>query len=169
MDNAVGHARLFLIVCYHHDCAAVFLVELMQEFHHFRTHSGVKIAGRLVGEDNFRISHDCAGYRHTLALPSGELGGEMAFSVRDAEAFEHIVDLLLPCLGSCVLAIEQGESHIVGDVQRGNQMKALEHESYVGVAEMGKSGVTERFGIGADYLHLPLGCLVKKSDDVEEG
>jgi len=67
-DGTVGLLGLCLVVCYHDDGASVFLVQLVQEFHHFGTHLGVEVTGRFVGKDDVRIAHDGTGDGYTLAL-----------------------------------------------------------------------------------------------------
>ena len=49
----------------------------------------VEIACRLVGEENLRVGTQGASQRHALLLPSGELGREMIYPVRQPDLVEH--------------------------------------------------------------------------------
>ena len=75
---------MLFIVGYHYDGAPVFLVQSMQQLHHFRSHFGVQVTGRLIGEDYLRIADNGACDGNTLALTAGELCRHVAHTVAQA-------------------------------------------------------------------------------------
>ena len=81
--------RLFFIVCYHHDGASVFLIQLVQQFHHLSTHLRVQVTGRLIGEDYLRITNNGTGNSHTLALTTRELCRYVTHTVAQTHLRQH--------------------------------------------------------------------------------
>ena len=114
--RAGGLTGLRLVVRYHDDGASVFLVQLVEEFHHFGPHLRVEVTGRFVGQDDVGIAHDGTGDGYTLALTAGELCRHVLHAVAEAHSFEHCLRQG-SAFGRGHLAIEQGKLHIVDDVE----------------------------------------------------
>ena len=70
-DGAGGLTCLRFVVSYHYDGASVFLIQFVEEVHHFGTHLLVEVTGRFVSQDDFRIAYDGTGDGYTLALTAG--------------------------------------------------------------------------------------------------
>ena len=70
-DDAMRIIRNVAFVSNQNDCVA-FGVKLVEEFHDLDAGLGIEITGRLVGKNDRRMIHQCAGDRDTLALASGK-------------------------------------------------------------------------------------------------
>src|SRR5215469_18251862 len=66
------------------------IVQPLEQLHNFLSLAGVQISGRLIGEDEFGISHYRARYSHKLLLSTGELIRIEIFFAHDLEAIENI-------------------------------------------------------------------------------
>src|SRR5260370_40818567 len=73
------------------DCRAGF-VEALKALHELVALSGVKVAGRLVGEDELGILDDRARDAHKLLLAAGKLVGEEILLADYVEAVEDIAN-----------------------------------------------------------------------------
>ena len=49
MDNLIGLVGYTAFVGYHHDGHSLFLVQFLQQVHHFHARFGVEGSGRLIG------------------------------------------------------------------------------------------------------------------------
>ena len=104
-------------------------------------YSPIEIAGRLVGEDYRRTSDDGTCDRHALALSAAELRRQVPAAVSHAETFEHLVDTLTALGCTDALAVGERKFDIGRNIERRNEVEALEHEADVGVAEVRHCGV----------------------------
>ena len=127
---------LGLVVGHHQDGLAALLVDLVQELHDLGTHLGIQVTGGLVRQDDGGVADQGAGDSHPLALTSGELRGEMPDTVVQSYGINHLQSPFL-ALGRTHFAVQQGHLHVVQDIERGNQVEALEDKSEFGVAEAG--------------------------------
>ena len=98
-DGTAGLSGLFFIVGHHYDGASVFFIQLMQQLHDFRTHLGVQITGRLIGEYYLRIADDGARNGNTLALTAGKLCRHVAHTVAQTHLLQYFLCQTATLLG----------------------------------------------------------------------
>ena len=82
-DDAVRQLSDFLVVGDHHDGLAEFLARHPQKRQHVLTGAAVKVAGRLVGQQNRGLGCERACNCDALLLAAGQLAGQvlqLAFS-----------------------------------------------------------------------------------------
>jgi len=92
----------------------------------------------------------------------------MLYPVAQSHGLDHLEGTLL-ALGRTHPAVQQGHLHVVQDIERGDQVEALEDKSELGVAEAGGlAGIETRDGL-AVQLHGTGRGLVEQSGDVEQG
>ena len=70
IEDSVSVDSIVLRVC-HHDDSRSFGIQLTEQFHYFETVLGVEVAGRLVGQNQFRFAYHGAGDGYSLLLASG--------------------------------------------------------------------------------------------------
>ena len=75
MDNLIGLVGYTAFVGYHHDGHSLFLVQFLQQVHHFHARFGVEGSGRLIGKDDFGFGDEGTGDGYTLLLSSRHLVG----------------------------------------------------------------------------------------------
>src|SRR5262249_3887118 len=76
------------VVCDHDDGLAALPIETLEFSQDLRARFGVKVAGRLIGQDDLRLIDESAGDGHALLLSAGQLAGQMPGPVRQADQFE---------------------------------------------------------------------------------
>ena len=167
VDDALGVAGVLDGVGYHEDGGA-FAVELGEEFHYLFAVLGVEVTGGLVGEDELGVGDDGAGDGYPLLLTSGELLGEVGGAVGDVHALEDVVDHLLALRG-LDLHVDEGQLHVLEDVQFVYEVEALEYEADVAFAVLGALFLFQRAYFLAEELVLARGGVVEEAEDVEEG
>src|SRR6185437_10899191 len=72
------------IVSNHHDRLSEFLIQTREHGQHFVSRRRVKIAGRLVGEDQVGVGYDGSRNSHALLLAAGELPGKVMETIAQA-------------------------------------------------------------------------------------
>ena len=159
---------LLFVVSNHYDGASVFLVQFVEEFHHFGTHLRVEVTRRFVGKDDFRIAHDGTGDGHTLALTTGELCWHVLHTVAEAYTFQYLLGKGGAFRGRH-LAVEQRKLHIVDDVERIYQVEALEYKAERLVTERGQLLVVHAFGVCAVDFDGSRSRRVEQAHNVEQG
>ena len=168
VDRAVGFGGLGFVVCHHYDCAAVFLVEVVEYAHDFGAHFGVEVAAGFVGEDYGGVAYDGACDCHTLRLTAGKLRREVVHAVREADFLEG-----LAAKGFFVAfeatTVQQGHNHVVEHAEGGNEVEALEDESEGLIAEACEFFVAHAFGATAIEFDGTRCGIVEKADNVEKG
>lgn len=152
---------------YHEDGGA-FAVEFGEEFHYFFAVLGVEVTGGLVGEDELGVGDDGAGDGYPLLLTSGELLGEVGGAMGYVHALEDVVDhlLALRCLD---LHVDEGQLHVLEDVQFVYEVEALEYEADVALAVLGALFFFQRAYFLAEEFVLARGGVVEEAEDVQEG
>ena len=70
------------------------LVEPLENVHDLETGAAIEVAGRLIGEDDFRIVDERTGDRHPLLLAAGKLARMMVFAVGKANGSEDFSGFL---------------------------------------------------------------------------
>ena len=133
-DYTVGELRLVLVVGHHHYCAVIILVQVVEEVHHLGAHLGVKVTGRLVGEYYLRISHNRAGYRHTLTLSARKLRRHVTHTVAESYTLKHLLGTT-GAFARLHCAVQGRQLLILDYIERVDKMKTLEHESEFLISE----------------------------------
>src|SRR5438874_2853940 len=129
LNDAVAVAGIFLRMGHLNDGRALG-VQLLKKLHDLFTLARVQVAGRFVGENQFRAGDDRARHANELLLATGELTRIQIFFPDDLKAVERI------CYHGRALApadfpIRQRDFEILVDRQIIEQMILLEHESDV--------------------------------------
>ena len=88
--DAVGVRSGEWIVGDHDDRLPQFRDRVPEKFEQVSARAGVKVAGRLVGEDDLRLACKCACGGDTLLLPTRELVGAVLETVTEAGNTHHL-------------------------------------------------------------------------------
>jgi hypothetical protein len=89
-DVALRESRNVRLVRHHHDRDPA-LVELLENVHDLETCAAVEVAGRLIGEDDFRIVDESTRDRDSLLLAAGKLARMMIFAAGKADGSEDFL------------------------------------------------------------------------------
>ena len=127
MDDAIGVLRVTRVVRHHADGGAA-AMQFAQQFHHRFAVGRVEVSGRLVSEQDARLSANCAGHRHALLLTAGELAGQVLRAMAHADALERVSHALL-ALGGIHAAIGQRQLDVFINRQVADQVETLEDET----------------------------------------
>ena len=73
-----------------HDDGDAGVVEFLEQAHDLDAGAGVEIAGRLVGQDQFRLVDQGAGDGDALLLSAGKLAGMMVAPVAQADFLQRL-------------------------------------------------------------------------------
>ena len=82
----------------HLDDGDAFVVQALERLHDLFRLRGVKIAGRLIGEDQLRIGDQGARHADQLLLAAGKLIREEILLADHLETVEHVADDAVPVL-----------------------------------------------------------------------
>ena len=166
-DDARGLACLFLVVGDHNDGPSVVAVESVEDVHDLGAHLGVKVARRLVGQDDFRVADDGPRDGHALTLSAGELRGEVLHAVAQAHPGEHFLGGAAAFLRGDV-AVEERQLHVVKHAERGDEVEALEDEAERAVAEGSELLVLHAAGLLPVNLDAARRGRVEQAQHVEQ-
>ena len=166
VDDAVGIARVALRVGDHHDGGAL-LVQLGEQIHHLLAVLGIKVASRLVGEDELGVGDHGAGDGDALLLSARELLREVLGAVGDGHSLHHGRDPLLALRGADV-QVAQRQLYVFIDVQLVDEVEALEHEADVALAELGALLLLQAADLLSEQLIGALGGIIQEAEDVEQ-
>ena len=100
-------------------------IELLEKLHDANASGVVEIARGLVGEEHARRVDERACDGHALLLAPGEANGIVVCAVGEPDACEQIGGA---CERSVVAAKIEWNAHVLECRERGNELKALEHE-----------------------------------------
>ena len=151
-----------------HDDSRTLAVELGEEFHDLAPVVRVKIAGRLVGEDDGGPGDERAGYGDALLLSAGELLGKVARTVAHIDLGKHFFDAFT-AFGAFETEIGEREFDIVGHIDLINEVETLKHEAYATLAELSALAFAHTGHFCAVEVILSAGRIVEEAEDVEEG
>src|SRR6478672_10406341 len=118
------------------------LVELVEEVHDVLRGRRVKVAGRLVGEQDRRPVDQGARDGDPLALAAGELVGHVGHARAEPHLLERLLRPLL-ALGAGESGVDQRQLDVVQGVGAREQVEGLEDEADLLVADAGELGVVE--------------------------
>ncbi|KWV86320.1 hypothetical protein PFLmoz3_04012 [Pseudomonas fluorescens] len=130
--------------------------------------SAVEVAGGFVGQDHRGFADQGAGNGHTLALPTGEVGGAMVGAFGEADLCEHALGVFHRFMPRHA-AITQGQRDVVQGTEAWQQVEALEHETDLLVADRRQliGGGVEN--IVAGKVVLAAVGQVQQAEDIEQG
>jgi hypothetical protein len=77
------------LVSYEEQCGLGMLIQFKEERADTLASTSIKVAGRLVGEEDGGGGHECSGKCDSLLLTSGELTGVMTLARRKTDAIER--------------------------------------------------------------------------------
>jgi hypothetical protein len=133
LDDPVTVGGVFLRVCNLDDGRAAF-VQLLEELHDLFALRGVKIARRLIGEDELWILNDGARHPHELLLATGKLVGEKVLFPHDIEPVERVAHQAGAFLVRDIL-VRKRNFQIFEDRQIVDQVVALKDKANVGLVQ----------------------------------
>ena len=116
-----------LRVSHHYDCCALG-IELREQFHDSQTALRVEITRRLVGENQLRLAHHGASYRHTLLLTARELLRIVLCAVAQAHLAQNLRNTLATFLRRYA-HVAQLQVDILLNGKFVDEVEALEHEA----------------------------------------
>jgi len=125
-DRPAGVSRHGRVVGDHHDRESG-RVQPAEQVHQRGRVARVKVPGRLVAQHQARLVHQRPGYRHPLALPAGQHGGQRIEPVPQPDRFQRPDRRPQPAAARG-LVVQLGELHILQRRPVGQQMELLEDE-----------------------------------------
>ena len=144
MDNLIGLVGYTAFVGYHHDGHSLFLVQFLQQVHHFHARFGVEGSGRLIGKDDFGFGDEGTGDGYTLLLSSRHLVGIMVGPLLQAQFFEIFHRQFVALLAAHAL-VEEWKLHVFHRRLERDEVERLEDEADHLVAVFGSTGFREVF------------------------
>jgi len=126
---------ILLIVRHLNDGRTLF-IELFEKLHDFSALAGVKIASRLIGQNQLGAGDHCARDCDQLLLTAGKLIGEEILFAHDVKAVEHITDNGLP-FGFFDIAIGEWNLEVFIDGEGIDQVVALKDKAHVFFVDLG--------------------------------
>jgi hypothetical protein len=150
------------------DGLLLFIVDPLQKLHDLGSRLGVQVPDRLVREDDIGLVHQCPRDGHPLLLPSGELPGGVVPPVGEPHELQNLVEPFAVVLQ--LLAVqEEGEHHVLFQVQVGNQIIELKDEPDIAPPEQALFRVFHRGQLPALHAKGPRRRGIQPADQVEEG
>ena len=144
-------------------------VQLAEQFHDGFTVGRVQVSGRLVGQQDGRIAGYRAGHGHTLLLTAGQLRGIVLHAMRHSHALERLLHPL-HALGRAHAAIGEREFHVLVDREVADEVKGLENEADLSVANAGPVGRREiRDVLAAQHVRATGRCIEQAKDREQRG
>ncbi len=106
------------------------VVEFLKQPHDFNARARIEIAGRFVGEHQFRPVHQRAGDGDALLLAAGKLAGMMVEPVAEADAFQRLDRALAAfAQGNKRMRVEHRQLDVFQRRRAGQQIETLENEA----------------------------------------
>src|SRR6266404_3625144 len=121
-----------------HEYGRTFLVQRGQHVHDFFAVSAVEIAGRLIGQYQFRVADHGTRDSDALLLATGQLRWSMLGTVHEAQQLEHLTHPFATPV-RLDLQITQRQLHVLVDREMVYEIEALEDEADVSLADLGKT------------------------------
>ena len=167
-EDAVAAAGELKVVGYEDAGESVFAVEALEEGEDAFGGLGVEIAGGFVGQQEFGLGDEGAGYGEALLFPAGELAGAMVAAVGQFDACE-------PCggFGEGLLAVDAAREKRHGYVFEGGELgeEVVELPDVADVAVAVVAGLFGGEGGDVDVAAEDFagGGFVECGEKVEEG
>ncbi len=151
-----------------HNNSIAFGVDGFELLHHDVGGTGIEIAGRLVGQDDFWVGNERASDGGALLLPARELGRHVIFFIAEMETLKYFVGSFFTA-SAAVTSINKGHRDIVENVNRRDKIKILENETNQVGANFGflaRAEAVDRLAI--EEIGAKTGAI-EQTNDVEEG
>jgi hypothetical protein len=140
-DDAMSVAGNVVFVSDQNDGIALF-VQPLEDQHDFIAGAAVEIAGGFVGQHDRWGINQSAGDGHALALPAGEFAGLVVHAAAELDGLQRLLGAL-DALGRRRAIVDHGQFHIVQGRGARKEVKGLEDEPDLLVADGGKLVVAE--------------------------
>ena len=166
-----GHAAGNLLDHVHlmgdkHNGDAEFLVHTLEQGQHFGGGFRVERAGGFVGEQNLRISGQCAGDADALLLAAGQLRRVFVCVLTEAHEFKEFVDTTILIVLAPVIEL-QWVGDVLGHGFGGEQVELLENHADF-LADGPQLGLTQRGDISTKHGHSAGGGSFERVDKPDQ-
>ena len=138
----------------------------MQQLQHLPARPAVQVAGGLVRQDNGRLGGQGSGDSHPLLLPAGQLPGEVAQPLGQAQGFHHGVQILR--IRAAAVQV-QGQHDILPGGQFGYQVIKLKHKADAAAAQDGALLIAQGVDVPPFQQHGAGGGHVQPAQQMEQG
>ena len=154
----------------HHDGDAL-IVEFLKNPHHLNGSFGIEIAGGFVGKEDLRLIDEAAGDGDALLLAAGELVGHVVGAIGEADNLQAVHGAFANLVGRgfAVAAVEHGEFDVFEGGGAREEVKTLEDEAQLLVAEIGQFVAVESVDVDAVEQVGAFGLPVEAAEHVHEG
>jgi len=167
-EDAVAAAGELKVVGYEDAGESVFAVEALEEGEDAFGGLGVEIAGGFVGQQEFGLGDEGAGYGEALLFPAGELAGAMVAAVGQFYAGEPLCGF-----GEGLLAVdaarEQGHGYVFEGSELGEEIVELPDVADIAVAVVAGLSGGEGGDVDVAAEDLAGGGFVECGEEVQEG
>ena len=138
VSNAHNTLRLVgeLLVVRDEDNRLALGVQALEQLHDLHAGARIERAGGLVGQDDLRLAHQRTGDGHALLLASGQLVRQVVLAPFETHERELLAGTGVG-LFQAYPGIAQRQLHVLERRELAQQIKALEHEPYLFVADGG--------------------------------
>ena len=127
----------------------------------------MQVAGRLVGENQFRILDYRARHADKLLLPAGELAREQVFLSDDLEPVEAVTNQAYTLFARNVF-VREGDLEILENCQVVDQVIALEDKADVGLVQLVALFDAQLVNRLFQKVELPAPRPVEHADDAQQ-
>src|SRR5438046_826484 len=132
MDRAIGVLREALVVCDHANRSAAG-VKFLQQLHYRFAIARIKIASRLVGQENRGLAGERACDCYALLLAARELAWQMFRAMRHAHALQSSGDKRF-AFACAHASISKRQLDVLEHCEIANQIKTLENKADLAIA-----------------------------------
>jgi len=139
----------------------------LQEFHDLRGVGGIKVAGRLIGEQHRGLMDQGAGDGRPLELAAAELVHAVIGAIREADKIDDLVRFPARC-GERFAAQEQRQANVFANAHRREQVEELEDDAEFRPAvggQFGFAGTVQRQPGDDDFTG---GRCIESADQMHE-
>ena len=148
----------------HHDDGGALLMQLAEQVEHNALVAFVEIAGRFVGQHQFRAVDQRPRDAHTLLLAPGQLGGQMMGTLLQSHPFKRGHRLCLIDHRMIVLS----DHHVLHRRQMRHQMELLEHQADHVLAHVGQLRGVQVLQSPPFQRHRTAAGRIQTPDDVHQ-
>src|SRR5579862_8403081 len=141
LNDAVAVGGPCVVVCHLNNRGAV-VVEPLEQIHDHFSLAGVQAAGRLVGENEFRLANHSAGDGDELLLSAGKLIRVERFLADDLEAVENVGHHPF-ALGFLDVAVGKRQIEIFRDGEIIEQVILLEDKADIFLVQLDTAAIVE--------------------------
>src|SRR4030095_1870273 len=166
VEPARGALRDRGVVRHHHHRAAVG-VDLAQQVQDLAPGLTVEFAGGLVAEQQARAHHQRTRDGGALALAARDVGGTVREAVPETDPGQRLACPLV-ALGAGHALVEQGQLHVLGEREAGQQVEGLEDEADGAAAQPRQLLLAERVEGAALEAVAPGARAREAAQDLEQ-